>query len=739
MVTFFWPHKRQNYTREVPYMSKLKKALSMFLCVCLLAGAFCMSAAAAGYSDTEGHWAREMIDNWQTKGYAQGYSDGSFHPDSVISRAEFVTFVCRRGAVDKSGSNSFSDVAAGDWFYKYVISSVTAGYINGYEDNTFRPNNPITRQEAAVIAGKIIEKAVAEALSYADGDSFADSDKIAAWAVKYVRLCVKAGIITGYEDNTFRPEKNITRAEALKMIEKAFEVLESSLKDDDNDEPVMDDPVYIVPDVYYTDVAVSPAILNDCRDEGPVAAEELCSGYTATAKKASNKDCVDVTVSAADLRCHVNADGSYGYWAGFAVAAPEGAAQMKYALAKTREELVLSEDGVDLETSVTEAGDSGIAFYTDFGSKASKLWCQVQWLDENGNPIGSTTTYYVNRNVSLCGVMTEDELEYALNNMSETFLGCDIMLSRTLDVESGCEAILDLNGFTLTSPAIVANRHPGTNTINTTAIQVLENAKLTLTDKSEAGSGKITSPSGINYFYSVDAIVKNFGTFNMSKGTIQTSQNVYYALLVSGENSITNISGGKIVSEWTWWRDSKGVAIGTNDGKTNEGYTINITGGEIVGGELAMYLPSSGTVSISDGELSGNKEGIEIRAGVLNISGGKISATAARNRYASTNSGSTGSYTGALVAAKSRFTTASSYNGDIIINITGGTIENATEGGDAICVAHENHAGYTNTQLVQVTVEDSGFLSGGVNRIGNFAADDSNQMIDFLYIKDIAG
>jgi hypothetical protein len=720
-------------------MRKLNKALSMFLCVCLLAGAFCMSAAAAGYSDTESHWAHELIDNWKTKGYAQGYTDGSFHPDSVISRAEFVTFVCRRGAVEKSGSNGFSDVAAADWFYKNVISGVAAGYINGYEDETFRPNNPITRQEAAVIAGKIIEKAVSETLSDTAESIFTDSDKIAAWAAKYVRLCVKADIIIGYEDNTFRPEKYITRAEALKMIEKAFEILESALKGDDNKKPVEDDPIYIVPDVYYTDVAVSPAILNDCRDEDPVAVDELCSGYAATAKKASNKDYVDVTISASDLRCHMNADGSYGYWAGFAVAAPDGAAQMKYALARTREELVLSADGVDLEAGVTEAGDSGIAFYTDFGSKAPKLWCQVQWLDEDGNPIGSTTTYYVNQNVSLCGVMTEDELEYALNNMTKIFLGCDITLSRTLDVESGCETILDLNGFTLMSPAIFSNRQPGGNTINTTAIQVLENAKLTLTDKSEAGSGKITSLPGMSYYYSVDAIVKNFGTFNMTGGTIQTSQNVYYALLVSGENSITNISGGSIISEWTWWRDSKGVAIGTNDGKTNEGYTINITGGEIVGGELAMYLPSSGTVSISDGELSGNKEGIEIRAGTLNISGGTISATAARNRYASTNSGSTGSYTGALVAAKSRFTTASSYNGDIIINITGGTIENATEGGDAICVAHENHAGYTDTQLVQVTVEDSGFIVGGVNRIGNFAENDNDKMIDFLYIKDIEG
>lgn len=719
-------------------MSKLNKALSMFICVCLIAGIFSMSAAAANYSDTENHWASELIGEWQTKGYATGYSDGSFHPDSVISRAEFVTFVCRRGNIDKNGSNSFSDVETADWFYKSVITGVASGYISGYEDGTFRPNNPITRQEAAVIAGKIIEKAAAETLSDVSDSGFIDSDKIAAWAAKYVSLCVKAGVINGYEDNSFRPENYITRAEALKMIEKAFAVLESSLKDDD-EEPVEDDPVYTIPVIYYADVAVSPAILNDCRGEGSVDAEDLCSGYGATAKKASNKDYVDVTVNASDLRCHMNADESYGYWAGFAVAAPEGAAQMKYAFAKTREELVLSEDSFDLEPNITEDGDSGIAFYTDFGSKAPKLWCQVQWLDENGEPIGSATTYYVNRNVSLCGVMTEDELKYALNNMSEAFLGCDIVLSGTLDVEDGSEIILDLNGFTLTSPSIVPPRESRCYTINTTAIQVLENAKLTLTDNSESGSGKITSPSGINRCYSVDAIVKNYGTFNMTGGKIQTSQNVYYALVVSGKSSTTNVSGGEIVSEWESGRNSEGVAIGANGEITNEGYTINISGGKITGGEQAMYLPSSGTVNISGGEISGVREGIEIRAGALNISGGTISATAPRNANASTNYGRTGAYTGALVAAKSKYTTANSYNGDIIVSITGGTIENSTEGGDAICVVHENHAAYTDVQLVQVTVEEEQFLAGDINCIGDFANDDSDKTVDFLYIKNVAG
>ena len=716
-------------------MSKLNKALSMFLCVCLMAGIFCMSAAAA-YSDTENHWAREIINEWQTKGYATGYSDGSFHPDSVISRAEFVTFVCRRGNINKNGSNSFSDISATDWFYKHVISCVASGYINGYEDNTFRPNSPITRQEAAVIVGKIIEKAVAQTLSDVSAGNFTDSDKIAAWAAKYVKLCVDAGIINGYEDNSFRPNNYITRAEALKMIEKAFDVLEGSLEDDDD--PV-EEPVPI-PDVYWTDVAVSPAILNDCRDDF-VATEDLCSGYSATAKKASNKDYVDVTVTATNLRCHMNADESYGYWAGFAIKAPKGAAQMKYAFAKTREELVLSEDSFDIEPNITKEGDSGIAFYTDFGSKAPKLWCQVQWFDENGNPIGSKTTYYVNRNISLAGVMTEDELEYALNNMAETYLGCNITLSRTMDVKEGAETIFDINGFTLTAPHVVPRIQTQSDVtmqtrcikIKTTAIQVLKDAKLTLTDKSAEGTGKITS--GPYNFESGDALVKNFGAFNMIGGKIQTTENVYYALGVFGKDSTTNISGGEIVSNWESEESSQGVAIGANGKITNEGYTINITGGKITGGEQAMYLPSSGTVNISGGEISGTLEGIEIRAGHLNISGGTISATAPCSDCDGTNRGATGSYTGALVAVKSRHTTDLGYNGDIIVKVTGGTIENLNEDGYALCVVHEEHVACTNTQLVQVTVEDRDFIKGDLHRIGTFADDDSDKTVDFIYIK----
>ena len=109
------------------------------------------SFAASKFSDTSGHWAETYINTAVNLKIITGYPDGKFLPDKAVTRAEFATMVNK--ALGNAGSESltFSDVSSSEWYYNDVAKAVAAAYTAGYDDNTFRPNNPITRQEAAVM------------------------------------------------------------------------------------------------------------------------------------------------------------------------------------------------------------------------------------------------------------------------------------------------------------------------------------------------------------------------------------------------------------------------------------------------------------------------------------------------------------------------------------------------------------------------------------------------------------
>lgn len=167
------------------------------------------------FSDIKGHWAESLINDFINKGYISGYEDGTFKPNNKITRAEFIKIVNITFGFTKQGNENFTDVKSGDWYYEDVLKAVKQGYIDGYGDGTFRPNAEITREEACKIIGSILE-------AIGDGKTkFKDEKQISDWAIKYVDGLVDKGIIHGYEDNTFRPKNNATRAESVKTLHAA--------------------------------------------------------------------------------------------------------------------------------------------------------------------------------------------------------------------------------------------------------------------------------------------------------------------------------------------------------------------------------------------------------------------------------------------------------------------------------------------------------------------------------------
>lgn len=161
-----------------------------------------------------------MLNKTDHFAYVIGYPDGTVHPNGQITRAEVATIFFRllRDEVRDGAfttSNSYSDVAYGKWYNNPISTMSALGIITGYPDGTFKPNKPITRAEFAAIAARFDETQ--------SGKSATFSDVIGHWAVKEIGIAYYNDWIKGYPDGTFKPDQNITRAEAMTLINRVLE------------------------------------------------------------------------------------------------------------------------------------------------------------------------------------------------------------------------------------------------------------------------------------------------------------------------------------------------------------------------------------------------------------------------------------------------------------------------------------------------------------------------------------
>ena len=209
---------------------KLKSSNKVFLIaltVCIILGMTSV-AFAAGLSDLNGHWAKNQIESWVNQGLAKGYPDATFKPDNSITRAEFITLVNRVVGSTQNGQVAFSDVTSSDWFYQEIAK--TTGYINGYEDGTFRPYKQISRQEVAVIIGRLAKLYPSSNMD--ELNNFADAESIPEWSRGAINSVIAKGYMVGYPDQTFRPTQSITRAESIVVLNRIKEALTKTINYD---------------------------------------------------------------------------------------------------------------------------------------------------------------------------------------------------------------------------------------------------------------------------------------------------------------------------------------------------------------------------------------------------------------------------------------------------------------------------------------------------------------------------
>lgn len=179
------------------------------------------SSSATPFTDIKGNWAESHIEYLYSKGISNGTGANTYSPGKTLSKAEFVKMlVSTLKGIDlkEAKSGVFKDVADGQWYTDYVNWAGVKGIVAGVENDNFRPNDAVTREEMAVMiynAAKIMNIDLGTNVEYKE---FPDAAKISDWAKDAVKAVQQSGIINGKPDGSFDPQGLATRAEAAKII-----------------------------------------------------------------------------------------------------------------------------------------------------------------------------------------------------------------------------------------------------------------------------------------------------------------------------------------------------------------------------------------------------------------------------------------------------------------------------------------------------------------------------------------
>lgn len=190
-------------------------------CIAIIVSCSLCSTLAYGSSfhDTTSHAANVYIQKFADKGFINGYPDGTFRPDNPITRAEVAMILSKISFHSIEADTGFKDIKEDDWYYHAVIDSAKGGVISGYTNKTFQPEKNITRFEAITLLSKLVRTENYNSVQL----PYADTDAIPSWASPAVRNLYAAKIITDYPNHQINGNEAITRGEIVTMITKILE------------------------------------------------------------------------------------------------------------------------------------------------------------------------------------------------------------------------------------------------------------------------------------------------------------------------------------------------------------------------------------------------------------------------------------------------------------------------------------------------------------------------------------
>ncbi|MFS0725475.1 S-layer homology domain-containing protein [Paenibacillus sp. 1P07SE] len=183
------------------------------------------------FADMDGHWAEGAVRSLRERGIVNGMGDGQFHPGLTTTRAQFTAMLVRALGLQTGGasSGSFADVPPAAWYSDVIHAAHASGLVNGMGDGTFRPSQPVTRQEAMVLLAQALElSGLREPLEPSEAEAllraFTDREDVAIWALPAVADSLRSSLVQGRTQTTLAPQAQITRAEAAVMLQRLLEL-----------------------------------------------------------------------------------------------------------------------------------------------------------------------------------------------------------------------------------------------------------------------------------------------------------------------------------------------------------------------------------------------------------------------------------------------------------------------------------------------------------------------------------
>ncbi|EFM09467.1 Glucan endo-1,3-beta-D-glucosidase [Paenibacillus curdlanolyticus YK9] len=206
-------------------MRKLSMTVVLALVVNLLSGmavpaqasAATAAASQAGtLADAQAHWAAAPINRWVQAGIMKGFSDGRFHPNDSVTRAQFAVILNSLFGFAANDKSAMSDVPAGAWYEEALQKAKAAGYMKGYPDGSIHPNDTVSRQDAAVMLTRVFQLIAGSKQS----STYTDSSAIASYAREAVGIMATNGYLSGYANGSMLPAKSLSRAEIAALLDK---------------------------------------------------------------------------------------------------------------------------------------------------------------------------------------------------------------------------------------------------------------------------------------------------------------------------------------------------------------------------------------------------------------------------------------------------------------------------------------------------------------------------------------
>lgn len=202
---------------------KLQRLFSVLMAACMAAT---LAPAALAASDLDGHWGQATMQEFIDRGWLTGYGDGQYGPDNGMTRAEFSALINRvTGLTEESETiSNYTDVASGAWYASDLAKALAAGYMTGTSATTMAPNAAINREQAMTMVTRLL------GLTAADTEVealawFSDASQISSYAQNPIAAMVAAGYVNGTTDGRLVPQKQLTRAEGITILYNALDAL----------------------------------------------------------------------------------------------------------------------------------------------------------------------------------------------------------------------------------------------------------------------------------------------------------------------------------------------------------------------------------------------------------------------------------------------------------------------------------------------------------------------------------